>query len=225
MDDISYGNSNFYNGENGKNYFKWQNSIASQMGKINARKFSSYIGENDTVLDFGCGGGHTLATINCKHKIGIDINPNAIDEAKKYRDIEITNDISNIKDNSIDIIISNHCLEHIPYPIMALKQMKNKLKKNGKLILCLPIDDWRAQKKYDFKNINHHLYTWTPQLLGNCLSEVGFDIKDIKIYTHAWPPNYVRLSKLPQWAFDSICFLTSIIYKRRQLICVAVRRN
>jgi hypothetical protein len=51
------------------------------------------------------------------------------------------------------------------------------LRLTGKLILMLPLDDWRAasqQGRYRDGNQHNHLYAWTPQILGNLLVEAGF---------------------------------------------------
>ena len=48
-----------------------------------------------------------------------------------------------------DVIVSNHALEHIEAPIDALRQLRPKVKPDGKLVLVLPIDDWRSQRRWD----------------------------------------------------------------------------
>ncbi|MDO9045580.1 MAG: class I SAM-dependent methyltransferase [Methanobacteriaceae archaeon] len=216
-----YGKSQYYQGSSGEEYFKWQNAGNIAIGLIESRKFSKYIKKDEFILDFGCGGGHTLAAIECKNKYGIEINPSARKEANKYG-FPVYEDLSSIEESSIDKAISNHCLEHVPYPIEALKQIRKCLKDEGELILCLPIDDWRNQKQFNHDNIDNHLYTWTPQLIGNCLLESDYKIKDIKIYTHAWPPKVFYLNKiLPVSIFDFICKIYGFISKRRQIIAVA----
>ena len=46
-------------------------------------KFKRYIQQDDVMLDFGCGGGYLLKFLDCKKKVGIEINPTAIAEALK----------------------------------------------------------------------------------------------------------------------------------------------
>ena len=58
-----------------KEYFDlYQKEIGEFGGMANLFKFKKYINDNDTVLDFGCGGGFVLKNLNCKEKIGIDLN-------------------------------------------------------------------------------------------------------------------------------------------------------
>jgi SAM-dependent methyltransferase len=138
----SYGKSNHYLADNGKQYFQWQNELALKSFKIESKKFKPYIETTDTVMDFGCGGGHILSELVCRKKIGVEINPYAREIAKKYG-IVLYDDLSYIEKNTVDKAISNHCLEHVANPIEVLKQIKDCLAPGGKLILCLPIDDWR----------------------------------------------------------------------------------
>lgn len=223
MNKKGYGKSNHYIGVQGDKYFQYQNIGGFERGVIESRKFLPYINEDDSVMDLGCGGGHLLAALKCRQKVGIEINPTARQEASKYGYF-IFKDISQVGKESIDKVISNHTLEHVLDPIKTLNKIRECLKTNGKLILCLPIDDWRTERNYRPNDINHHLYTWTPQLIGNCLSEAGFHIDAIKIYTHAWPPKVFFLNKiLPLWIFDIVCTLWSILRKRRQIIALASR--
>jgi hypothetical protein len=98
------------------------------------------------------------------------------------------------------------------------------MKPGGVLVLKLPIDDWRAQQDVDPDDINRHLYTWTPQLLFNCLKASGYDEASISvsILTHAWFPGFKRANKLlPRFVFDAGCGAFAILKKRRQLIATA----
>jgi SAM-dependent methyltransferase len=211
-----------YRGQQGQAYFEYQSQGGPQRGKINARKFASYVHPSDRVLDFGCGDGSLLSYLNCKRRIGMEINLAARVEAEKAG-VEIHETLGSIPDQSVDIIISNHALEHVLCPMETLRELHDKLVLGGKLVLCLPIDDWRTQKSVNNKDVNHHLYTWTPLLLGNLLIEAGFDVERVWVYTHAWPPvNWQKLDEhLPVWLFDLVCWFISVRDKRRQIMAVA----
>ena len=123
-----------------------------------------------------------------------------------------------------DVVISNHALEHVPYPIEALREVRRILKPGGLVAIVVPIDDWRTQRKDDPRDINHHLYTWTPHLLGKCLREVGFDPQSmlLRVLTHAWFPGWSRAyAVLPASVFDLLCRLFAIIKRRRSLMAIA----
>lgn len=54
------------------------------------------------------------------------------------------------KENSFDIIICNHLLEHVPNDIAAMKELFRVLKKGGKAILQVPISLNSAKTLEDF---------------------------------------------------------------------------
>lgn len=218
MKDPTYGSSLHYKGESGERYFSWQNELGKINGIINARKFSNFILDSHEVLDFGCGGGHLLNSLKAKSKFGVEINEFARDSAAKYC-TKVFESVEEVPDASVDVVISNHALEHVPYPIAALSELRRVLRPEGFLIIYLPIDDWRSQKKYDPTDINNHLNTWTPQLLGNSLKEAGFNPTQIsfRIVTQAWFPNYVRFFE-KQRLFTFLCYFYSVYKRRRQLV-------
>jgi SAM-dependent methyltransferase len=210
-----------YVDEHGQVYFAWQNQGGLQRGRINARKFARLIRPTDTVLDFGCGGGALLVNLRCKKRLGIEVNPAARAEAARS-DLEVFENLSFVPDETADIVISNHTLEHVPCPLESCQSIRRKLKPGGMFALCVPIDDWRTEQGFDAKDINHHLYTWTPLLLGNLLTEAGFQVERIWVYTHAWPSRWRQLdARLPVKVFDWICAFTSWRLKRRQLMAIA----
>jgi SAM-dependent methyltransferase len=176
------------------------------------------------VLDFGAGTGNLLSNLPALRKVAVEINL-AAHPSIVQKGIEAFEKIEDIEDSSIDISLSHHSLEHVPYPIMALKEIARVLKPDGILHLWVPIDDWRVQKSYNSDDINHHLNTWTPQLLGNTLKEAGFDTNGMKIniVTHAWFPGYQYLFKSP--GFDLACRIWSILKRRRQIYVTAKVAN
>jgi len=204
-------------------YFDYQKKIGVSGGKINVNKFLKHIKPTDIVLDFGCGGGYLLSNLVCKKKIGVEINPAARKVAKKDKSLEVYSSIQLVKTGSIDKVISNHVLEHTKRPVDELVQLKRVLKKKGKIVLVVPIDDYRSNRIYVPKDINNHLYTWNSQLLGNCLKKAGFKNIKVKVLTHAWPPRfYEELHNfLPLYIFNWLCRLTAMVLNRRQLVAVA----
>lgn len=222
MIEPTYGTSDHYLDAKGESYFKWQGQLGSIGAQIESHKFRHLIRSTDTVLDFGCGGGFVLQALDCARRIGVEINPAARQHAITSGN-ECYADLKDVPDQVADVVISNHALEHVPYPIEALKQFRKKLKPSGTLALCVPIEDWRNHKHYNPNDIDHHLYTWTIQLLGNCLYEADFKVheRSISVMTHAWPRYYDFLyQNLPLGLFNLLCYGQAIIRKRRQLLAI-----
>ncbi len=215
-----------YLGDQGQEYFEYQKQNVDMGGLINARLFQPFIKPTDTVLDFGCGSGTILLNLTAGKKIGIEPNPAArayCANASKGT-ISAHAAIEEIPDQCVDVAISNHCLEHVPNVVAILRQLFRVLKPGGKIIVFVPIDDWRTQRAYDAKDINHHLHTWSPLLFGHTMAEGGFINIQTIVYTRAFPPKYATLFKrLPNWMFESICWLAAVTKKRRQVRAIAQR--
>lgn len=218
---VAYGASDHYNA----NYFAWQNAHIDVKVKVKVKRFASHIKPTHTVLDFGCAGGGLLSALNCTRRIGVELNDVARASAVRDHGIEAYKWVADVPDAVADVIISNHALEHIEAPMEALRQLRPKIKPGGKLVLCLPIDDWRAQKQWDSSDINHHLYTWTPLLLGNTLSDAGYDPGQMKIVRHTLMRGFDKFAKLPEPLFDAVCTLYSYVRHRQDLVAVATPRQ
>jgi len=168
-----------------KKYFDWQLKAGEFGGWANQSKFLKYISPLDVVLDFGCGGGYLLKNIVCKERLGVEINPKAIEIAKE-NGLKIFQNADSIPDDSVDVIVSDNALEHTLRPLDELKSLYKKLKKGGKIIFVVPCES--VSMRYKPNDINHHLYSWSPMNLGNLFTEAGFSLVESKAYINKWPP-------------------------------------
>jgi ubiquinone/menaquinone biosynthesis C-methylase UbiE len=106
--------------------------------------FSKWIGKNKKVLDLG-GRDGTLSRYFCKNnKVTIgDIDEKALSYAKDNYDLETQiinlNETLPFPDNSFDIVVLAEVLEHLPYPMITLGEIKRVLKKDGRFIGNLPL--------------------------------------------------------------------------------------
>src|SRR5207249_6461167 len=137
-----------YMGERGARYAQWQVGLAAAMGAINARKFRPHVNPEDTVLDFGCGGGFTLLALPCSQRLGIDPSEAALKVARD-NGIEAYPSIHAVPPATVDVVITDHALEHTIRPLDELRSLRHVLKPTGRIVVVLPIDDWRIQQHYD----------------------------------------------------------------------------
>lgn len=217
------GVSTHYQGDLGADYYEWQKEIGALGGFLNARKFESLVKPEDTVVDFGCGGGYLLANLDAKEKIGIEPNPTARDEANA-RGIKCVAAPEEIPAGTADIIVSNHALEHVLNPHGELSNLREALKPGGRLAICIPMD--RSKRAFDGTyDINHHLYGWTPLLLANLVGEAGFEVAEAKVLRHAWPPRAHIFARLPRPVFDLLSRMRSLLTGRCQVTLLAIRPN
>lgn len=159
-----------------------------------------YISKDAFILDVGCGNGRILESLKNKkiqQYIGIDQSLELVKKAQerygqnknfnfKQGDILKINDL--IIPSSFDFILFIAVLHHIPsksLQLEILKQLKEKLKPNGKLILTV----WNMWSKSKFKKII--LKSAWQKIIGRNKMDFGdilFDWKDTKSkrYYHAF---------------------------------------
>ena len=160
-------------------YFEYQKKAGEIGGIYNQKIFRDFIHEDDVVVDFGCGGGYLLKNLNCKRKIGIEINSTAKVVAEE-NGIEVYTSSSDLPSDFADVIISNHVLEHTECPLNELKGLFRILRKGGEFVIIVPCES--IKWKYKRNEPDHHLYTWSPMCIGNLLTAAGFKVIESKPY-------------------------------------------
>jgi len=209
----------FYN----EKYFSWQKDIGFFGGVANLFKFSEFIDPSDAVIDFGCGGGYLLNNINCREKIGIEINGYARKEASS-QGLYVVDEIEVLNNEIADIIISNHALEHVERPFDVLKSLLLKLKIGGKIVFVVPHQN--TKEEYDAADKNNHLYTWNQMTLGNLFAKAGYKVLRSEAFQHQWPPDYADIyAKYGQEEFHRICKKHAIENDNYQIRIVATKQN
>lgn len=157
-------------------------------------------------------------------KVGVDPNEHNRRSAAELgvRAVATTQEL---EEASVDVMISTHALEHTLYPYAELLALRRVLRPWGRLALCVPINDWRAERQPRLDDPNHHLYTWTPLLLANLLQEAGFLAKRSNVVHYGTPGRltYPLARLLPCSAFDLVCGATAFLLRRREIMALAVR--
>jgi len=204
-----------------ESYFNWQKQIGVIGGYLNKFKFEKEVNDNDILMDFGCGGGYLLDNFNNKNKIGFEINRTAWDEIKS-KGITVYDKFDDISDNSIDTIISNHAMEHVPLPLNTLKNLYKKLKPNGKMIIVIPCEQ-PSEPGFYFReeDINQHLHTWCPMTFGNLSKLAGFKVISCMPIQHQWCPDFKTAYKNPD--FHTRCIQYARKNKNLQVKLVATK--
>ena len=130
-----------------------------------------------TILDFGCGPGNTLAQFDSQRwkRFGIDISNASCQMAReKGLCVECADlERANYLDNSFDVIMANHVLEHLDEPEAALKKMVRLLRSGGVLYIEVPnfnsVGSEAFKGKWPGIDIAHHNYHFTKSSMKQML--------------------------------------------------------
>ena len=187
------------------NYFTSVSIISNNYYKY---LFKKYIKTESKILDFGCGSGEFLDLINCKIKIGVEKNKYSQKKLKKKR-ILYFDKLEKINPNiKFDLIFALSVLDHVDDPTNVLRKLKNKLSKNGKIIIIIR-NDSRGQ------NLNNsgykiHLFSWSRLSFNNLLNFCGLKSEQEGILKFTIPPGFKYLSKI--FSNQTIYFLSKIYF-------------
>jgi SAM-dependent methyltransferase len=94
----------------------------------------------------------------------------------KYTSLDYISDIIKIpvEDSSFDVVLCTEVLEHVPEPILAVKEMARILRSGGRLLLAAPLGSFLHQEPYHFYG------GFTPHWYHKFLPQAGFDLVSIE---------------------------------------------
>jgi SAM-dependent methyltransferase len=216
--DAAHETSTYYD----ETYFNWQKEMGEFGGWADKMKFASHISPNDTVIDFGCGGGFLLKNISCSEKMGVEVNDTARSFAEKTNGIRAVKFVEHLEDSVADIIISNHALEHCVSPHLEIENLLKKLKPGGRIVLIVPCESNKL--KWFPGDVNNHLFTWNPMTLGNLFTSAGYEVLGVHAVYHRWPPFYRQVAKLGWQIFNLSCKVYGTLRKSTSEVEIVARR-
>lgn len=191
-----------YRGEDGIAYLEQRrSSLSDHVQGLRASLFTDLGHSDRIILDFGCGSGGLLSRLDAKRRIGIEIGEAAAALARA-QGIEVFTDLSEVADQSADVVISFHAIEHVERPIDVLREIGRITKADGVIRLVVPGELATHPQQAEWRpNRDRHLHTWTPLLFGNLAERCGY--RDIRTRVEPMPTNsrLVRaLSAIPPLA-------------------------
>ena len=120
-----------------------------------------------TIVDLGMGFGHTLnqaKALGCMNVFGIELSKYRINYAKDNFGIKCFYDLTDFKDESIDLLIANQSLEHIPNIREILDNIEKKLSIGGIVYIAVP--DGSKKREFLAKGAFHpleHINSFKPK--------------------------------------------------------------
>jgi len=126
-----------------------------------------------------------------------------------------------IPNNSYDIVLMSHVLEHVTCPYQTLKIVRRKLKRYGILILVLPFEKDDKPFKPPIKlDPNQHLYAWTFKAINNLLIRTGFEVLENKIIYLTGIRRFEKMYKINRKLYLKLIKLIGRIFNRKERLIV-----
>jgi len=189
------------------------------------------IDKNAYILDAGCATGYMLNLLHDAgyHKLtGVDISKELIEAANsklpseiKLHQTEIKSFLTKIPDQTFDVILFHHVIEHIPREeiIGLLREFKRCLTENGYLSIKTPNAACLLGSYHGFGDITH-LVQFNELSLVQVLEQSGFSTSKIEFILH--PPKIFWSKRHPLRSFLRILnrgrwHLNKLIH---QLVCI-----
>ena len=142
------------------------------------------------------------------HALGVDLDPAAVQFAsQRGLDVRLGSLVDQgYRSGSFDAIILSHVIEHVPDPILILKECHCILKPEGRFILATPnVDRWFHRKfRQNWFHLDppRHLYLFGIETLTELVLRSGFN-KPLKCFTERGAPFACGASELIRRMADS----------------------
>jgi SAM-dependent methyltransferase len=131
--------------------------------------------EPGVVLDMGCGPGIFLHAVPATRKLAVEPDP----RSRAYLDhigAEVCT-IDDVRDHSVDVVVTSHFIEHLLAPQLAgmVAAFKRVLKPSGVLLTEVPQGSLMS---HALTNTNHapHTSFFSPESLERVFANAGFDV-------------------------------------------------
>ena len=144
--------------------------------RVKARLLQEFV--NQRVLDVGCGQNKTPGAV------GIDRRHSEARPDTEQRDIDhdLTQFPWPIEDNSWDLVICQHCIEHLPNTPKTLEEMSRIVRPGGKVFLETPHYTWFEA----YRHWEHcHMFSFQSFdyfLKGNLHYKTDFQVDNRRIF-------------------------------------------
>lgn len=168
--------------------FSLKGFLYDSIRHINIRRkyrLISHAIDKGSILDIGMGTGELLSYFAGKgwKTTGVEPNEAVREFARTSHGLTVHDEeaLDKLPSGSFDVITMWHVLEHVPDLNARMKQVRNLLKKEGRLFIAVPNLLAPDAKKYGAHwaalDVPRHLYHFTPQSLEQLLRKHGFILK------------------------------------------------
>jgi len=142
-------------------------------------------GEPCSVLEVGCGEGHFLELFKASPNVtavGLDLTERSVQACVRkgltaYNRL-LSDFLADGQAARFDFAVAFHCLEHVPTPLLFIREMLRALKPNGRLIMSTPHSPMSFEHRW-FDPLNHpphHLSRWNDKSYRAVAARLGLDV-------------------------------------------------
>lgn len=221
-----------YSGQEGNLYHRMRHSeifgnedLITAWGNYAQATYLSEVTSGHKVLEIGAGTGINLHSVNRLADV-LAVEP--AEEARVHCRKLGLKAISSIEDlpadTRFDYILMRHVLEHIAEPNKLLVRVRDILAPGGKLVLVLPVES--PYKKIDPNDIDHHLYCWNRQTIGNLLTSLGYDVREARVNRYNGRRIFLPVFKLfGVGLYSKLLSLLGALIPHSEIIVVAEARD
>lgn len=180
--------------------------------------FSSWIPDNSSALDVGCGDGTFLNFLKEQNRglilTGVDISEQALSISKEKGFETFQADVSSqlpFKDKTFDYCVCSEVLEHIPNSEDLLKEMR-RISRNGVLVSVPNIALWKHRCRLFFRGSfpiqwllepREHIRFFSIKDFIKTAKASGFNVRAVKVASGTRILKYFW----PNLFADQVCFL------------------
>ncbi len=206
----------------GKEYFTDRNEYLGRRDEFHAA-FGELVGKirrrksQGRLLDVGTGIG-TLMEVATKegfHVSGVEFSPWASSYARTDKGLDVftgTIEEAGFREETFDVVVLNHVLEHLDQPRETLREVRRILKRDGVLVIGVPnIESIMARLLgagwYSLKP-GEHVWHFSPATLCRLVREAGFEVIEWESRENNLPSGWFA-KKYLQMAINAVAVLTN----------------
>ena len=145
--------------------------------------------EKPSILDIGCATGALLSFLEQRgwRVTGVEISP-AAEYARNVKKLDVRSvplEENKFPDNSFDVVLASHLIEHLNDPFSFLKETYRILRENGTVFITTPNISGFQARLYGGRwrsAIFDHLYLFSKRTLKRLLENTGFTTERIRTW-------------------------------------------
>jgi SAM-dependent methyltransferase len=160
---------------------------------LKGREVFRRLPKDGVLLDFGCGTGHWLSSLRpsalaTQRFVGIDATESAVSKLRAQGiEAHVGDDQSLVElfePDSIDLILLNHVIEHVPDPVATLRRLGAVLKPGGEIHGATPnVDAWDPvffKDAWVGWHVPRHFVLFDHATLERIVKEAGLELISLR---------------------------------------------